>query len=61
MIASLGTKVFFNFSQNLNRNQDIFTVFFVVIAIDSFCSSFWHQEKLNSPHIFLWRTGSCES
>ena len=45
MIASLSTKIFFNFSQNPIRTQEIFTVLLVAIAIGRFCSSFWHQEK----------------
>ena len=47
MIASLGTKrkIFFNFSQNPIRNQEIFTVLLEAIAVDSFCSSFCYQEK----------------
>ena len=45
MIPSLGTKIFFNFSQSSIRNQEIFTVLLVAIVIDSFCSIFWHQEK----------------
>ena len=51
MIASLGTKrkSFFNFSQNPIRNQGIFTVPLVAIAVDSFCSSFCLQEKSKQP------------
>ena len=51
MITSLGTKrnIFFNFSQNSIRNQEIFTVLVVAITIDSFCSSFCHQEKPKQP------------
>ena len=45
MIASLGTKIFLNFSQNPIRNQEIFSVFLVAIAIDKFRCSLWHQEK----------------
>ena len=45
MIANLDTKIFFSFSQNPVRNQEIFTVLLVAIVIDSFCSIFWHQEK----------------
>ena len=48
MIASLDN-FFFSFSQNPIRNQEIFTVLLVAIAIDSFCSSFWHQENPKKP------------
>ena len=58
MIASLGTKrkTFFSFSQNPMRNQEIFTVILVAIAVDRFCSNFCH-----SLYIFLCRIRSCES
>ena len=43
--------MFLNFSQN----QKMFTVLFVAIAVDSFCSSFCHQKKPNQPsYISLW-------
>ena len=58
MIASLGTKrkIFFNFSsQNSIRNQEIFTVLLVAIAVDCFYPSFCHQEKPKQPsYISLW-------
>ena len=47
--------LFFNFSQNPIRDQEIFTVLIVVVAADSFCSSFCHQEKPKQPsYISLW-------
>ena len=51
MIAYLGTKrkIFFNVSENPVRNQEIFTVLLVAIAVDSFCSSFCHKEKPEQP------------
>ena len=51
MIASLDSKrkIFFNFSQNPIRNQDIFTVLLVAPAVDCFCSSFCHQENTKQP------------
>ena len=57
MIASLGTKrkIFFNFSRNPIRNQEIFTFLLAAIAVDCFCSSFCHQEKPKQPsYIYLW-------
>ena len=56
VIASLGSKrkIFFNCSQNSIRNQEIFTVLLVAIAVDSFCSFFCNQEKPKRPsYIFL--------
>ena len=49
MIASLCTKIFFNFYQNSIINQEIFTVLIVDIAIHRFCSSFWLKEKPKQP------------
>ena len=51
MIANLVTKrkIFFNFSQILIRNREIFTVLLVAIAVDSFCSGFCYQEKPKQP------------
>ena len=57
IIASPGTKrkLFFNFSQNPIRSHKIFTVLLVAIAIDSFFSSFYHQENPKQPsYISLW-------
>ena len=57
MIASLDTErnMFFNFSQIPIRNQEIFAVLLVAIAVESFCSSFCHQEKpKQSSYISLW-------
>ena len=57
MIVYLGTKrkTFSNFSQNPLRNQEIFTVLLVAIAVDSFYSGFYHQEKPKKPsYIYLW-------
>ena len=59
MTTSAGTKRenFFNFPQNTTRNQEIFTVVVVAIAVDSFYSSFCHQEMPKQPsYISLWNT-----
>ena len=63
MIATLGTKrkIFFNFFPNPIRNQEVFTVLLVAIAVDHFCSSSCRQEYRNSLHIFLCGMRSCES
>ena len=47
--------LFLAFSQNPIRNQEILTALLVPITIDSFFSSFCHQEKPKQPsYIFLW-------
>ena len=61
MIASLGTKIFFKFSKNAIRNQEIFTVLLWPLQWTVFVLVFGTRKSLGSPHIFLCRICSCES